>query len=117
MKIVLNLIGILVAMLFAAMAAFISSLYSILIMWIVSLIIIIASPVLGYINRTRLRILICALLSFIINFNFLIHIPYGNPTFEIAFYGACLFTFIFIMLCIISGLAKALKEARPHGPA
>lgn len=110
--VVLKLFGVILAMLLASAAAFVSQLYSPPVMWAVAFALIIISPGITFVRRKSFRILLCAIFSLFINANYILHIPYGNPTSQMIIYSVLLSVFTFSMIYVIMCLAHSLKENR-----
>ena len=99
-------------MILAIPAVFIAQLYSPIVLWVVSFSIIIFSPAISFLKIRNYKIYACVSASFIINLNYFLHIPYGNPIYEIALYGVSLFGFIILCLLIIVYLTDGIRKLR-----
>jgi hypothetical protein len=109
----LRILGIFTAILVMIPAVFVSQLYSPTIMWVISFLIILISPTISFLKEKKWQVAACAILSLIINFNYILYIPFGNPILEIAVYGIALYLLIFSMIFVI---VKFTGEIRGRAP-
>ena len=112
---VMRIVGIIVALIAAIPAVFIAQLYSPAVMWILSFALLLASPLIAFVEDRKLRTLACVAVSAIINMNYLLHIPYGNPPYEIALYGVALLVFDFVLILVIANLTRSLRKSKRSG--
>jgi len=110
--VVLKLFGIILAMLFASAAAFVSLLYSSPVIWAVAFVFIIVSPAIAFVKNGKIRIILCVIFSLFINANFILQIPYGNSVLSMIMYSMLLTVFTFSMLYAIMRFTHSLKESR-----
>lgn len=107
---ILRLLGIVLVIVVAIPAVFITQLYNPPILWIASFILLFSSPLISLIKKRSYKIIFCVIFSFIINMNYIFNIPYGNPIYEMALYGMGLLAFIFTCLISIVHIADGLKK-------
>jgi hypothetical protein len=108
----LKLFGIILSMLFASTAAFVSLLYSYSVIWAAAFAFIIASPSISFVKNGKIWIILCVIFSLFINANFILQIPYGDPVLSMIMYSMLLIVFTFSMLYATMRLTHSLKESR-----
>lgn len=112
----MRMIGIILAMVAGTPAVFIAQLYSPAIMWALSFALFFAAPLIAFLEVRWVRIIGCAAVSAVINSNYLLHIPYGNPAYEIALYSVALLTYNFVLVVVIVSSMRSLLKSRESPP-
>lgn len=97
---------------------FISQFYSPAVLWILSYSLLAGSVGLGiYVNRRSHRLLLTLIFSLIINGNFLLHVPYGNPVTVMLLYGLGLAVLSWALLFSLAEIAASMMSQRSHSLA
>lgn len=112
----MRVIGIILAMIAGTPAVFIAQLYSPAIMWALSFALFFAVPLIAFLEIRWARIIGCAAVSVVINSNYLLHVPYGNPAYELAIYSVALLIFDFALVAVIVNLTRSLLKSRGNLP-
>lgn len=100
-----------------AILTFIAQLYNHIIFWVISYALLLGSIAIGaWINRRSLRLIAALVFSIIINGNFLLHVPYGNPVLVMVFYALGLTLITWAILFSIAELTSGVMiRNRPIG--
>lgn len=97
---------------------FISQVYSPSVLWILSFSLLVGSIGLGvYVTRRFRRLLLTLIFSLIINGNFLLHVPYGNPVIVMLLYGLGLAVLSWALLFSLAEIAASMMSQRGHSLA
>ncbi len=96
-----------------AASTFVSQLYSPIILWIISFSLLAGSIALGlFVDRRSIRLVLALVFALIINGNFLLHIPFGNPVIVMVFYGVSLALITWALLFSIAELTASMRPQR-----
>lgn len=106
-------IVVLIAIIIGSLLVFISQLYSPLIFWVISYLILLFSIGLGFFSKSRKMSLYASLvMSLVINARYLSYIPFGNPIIHMALYGLGLVLMIWAVIFLVAEVVASMMLQR-----
>jgi hypothetical protein len=106
-------IVVIIALIIGALLVFISQLYSPLIFWVISYLILLFSIGLGFFSKNRRVSLYASLaMSLVINARYLSYIPFGNPIIHLALYGLGLVLMIWAVIFLVTEVVASMTLQR-----